>query len=176
MGAKDSAYKRNKIAAEWKEKLAKLKADDAGGYEHEVVIHPNVGHWMQRKDAVAVPWMAKFTRDPLPKKVAWQQSGVTHNQFYWLAASPTDQVQGARMIVSRDGNEFVIHETKKVSQVIIRLNDAMVDFDQPITVKHGDKTHTFKNIKRTKAMIEKTLAERSDLNAVFSAQVKVKLN
>jgi len=176
MGGKDRAYKRNEIAAKWKTKLEKLKADDPDGYEHEVAIYPEFGHWMEGRDAVAAPWMAKFTRDPLPKKIAWKQSGVTHNRFYWLAAKPDDQVAGAKMIVSRDGNEFTIHETDKVSEVVIRLNDAMVDFDKPITVKHGDNLHTFENVTRTRSMIEKTLAERSDKDAVFSAEVVVKLD
>jgi len=175
MGGKDGAYDRNKKAAEWKEKLAKLKADDPDGYQHEVMIHPDFGHWMQRKDAVAVPWMAKFTRDPLPKKVVWHQTGVPHKQFYWLAANPKEQVSDAKMIVSRDGNEFTIHQADKVSEIIIRLNDAMIDFDSPVVVQHGEKTHKFEKVKRTKSVIEKTLAERSDINALFSAEVRVPL-
>lgn len=52
----------------------------------------------------------------------------------------------------------------------------MVDFDNPVTVNHGDKSHTFEHVKRTKSMIEKTLLDRSDKNAVFSAEVVVKLD
>ena len=68
MGGKDGAYKRNKIAAQWKEKLAKLQKADPKGYQHEVTIHPEHGHWMKHDDAVAIPWMEKFTRDPIPQK------------------------------------------------------------------------------------------------------------
>ena len=173
MGGKDAAYKRNEKAAEWKEMLAKLKTDDPGGYAHEVVIHPDFGHWMQRKDAVAVGWMTKFTRDPLPKKIVWHQTGVPHAQFYWLAASEKDRVPGGKMIVSRDDNEFTIHETEKVSEVIIRLHDRMVDFDKPIVVHHGDQKQTFENVKRSAKLVRSTLASRSDLNAVFSAEIRV---
>ena len=77
------------------------------------------------------------------------------------------------MVVSRDGNEFTIHEAEKVTEVIIRVNDAMLDFDSPVVVRHGEKTHTFENVKRTESVIEKTLAERSDINAMFSAEVRV---
>ena len=176
MGGKDGAYNRNKVAAEWKTELAKLKAFDPNGYEHEVVIHPEMGHWMQRKDAVAVEWMSEFTRNPLPKKVVWDQTGVTHSQFYWLAANAGDQVPGAKMIVSRNGNHFAIHETDKVSEVIIRLNDQMVDFDSPIVVHHNNKSHTFDKVQRSAKLIEDTLAARSDLNSVFSAEVRVKVD
>ncbi len=173
MGGKDGAYNRNKKAAEWKEKLAKLKADDPDGYAHEVVIHPEHGHWMKKDDAVAVPWMSSFTRNPLPEKVIWHQTGVTHPQFYWLAASDKDQVPGAKMVVSRNGNEFTIHETEKVSEIIIRLNDQFVDFDKPIVVHQGTTKLKFDDVQRSRKVIEKTLAERSDLNAVFSAEIRV---
>lgn len=175
MGGKDGAYKRNQKASEWKEKLAQLKADDPGGYAHEVVIHPKFGHWMERKDAVAVPWMAKFTRDPLPKKVVWNQSGVTHDRYYWLAAEPDDRKGGAKMVVTRDGNEFEILETDKVAQVIIRLNDAMVDFEQPVVVKHDGKTQTFR-VSRDAGLIKKTLMERGDIGSVFSAEIKINVD
>lgn len=176
MGGKDAAYNRNKKAAEWKEKLAALKAQDPEGYAHEVVIHAQFGHWMQRKDAVAVDWMSQFTRKPLPKKVVWHQTGVTHARFYWLAADQVDQVPGAKMIVSRDGNEFTIEATEKVASVIIRLNDDIIDFDKPVTVKIGDRTRTFKNLKRSKTLIERTLAERTDPNSVFSAELRIPVN
>ena len=173
MGGKDAAFKRNKKAAEWKEKLAALKQKDPEGYAHEVTIHPEHGHWMQRKDAVAVDWMAKFTRQPLPKKVVWLQSGVTHERFYWLAADKADQVKGAKVIVSRAGNEFVIEAAEKVANAIIRLNDDMIDFDKPVIVKNGDRTHTFQSLKRSRSVIEQSLAERFDPNAVFCAEVRI---
>ena len=88
MGGDDRAYRRNEVAAEWKVKLADLKQSDPGGYEHVVQIHKGKGHWMDRQDAVAVPWMAKFKRNPVPRKVVWEQDDVTHDQFYWLAVPP----------------------------------------------------------------------------------------
>ena len=175
MGGKDAAYNRNKIAAQWKDKLAKLKAADPDGYEHEVTIYPNSGHWMNRKDAVAVPWMAKFTRNPLPDKVVWRQSSTTHDRFYWLAAEPKDRQPGAKMVVSRSGNEFTIDETEKVSTVVIRLNDDMIDFGQPVVVKHNDQSRSF-DVVRSASLIETTLSERSDVHAVFSAEVKYKID
>ena len=85
MGANDAAYKRNQIAAEWGEKLKALQKKDPKGYEHGVTIYEGLGHWMERKDAEAVPWMAGKTRNPWPKKIVWCQSGRTHERFYWLS-------------------------------------------------------------------------------------------
>lgn len=171
VGGKDAAYKRNEIAARWKDKLAALRADDPDGYEHQVTIHEKLGHWMERKDVVAVPWMAKFTRNAIPNKVVWRQSGVTHDRFYWLAAEPEDCQAGAKMIVSRRGNEFTIHETAKVSTVVIRLNDDMVDLEKPVLVNYNDQSRSY-DVVRSARLIEKTLSERTDVHAVFSAEVK----
>lgn len=57
MGGEDAAYKRNEVAAQWGEKLAALQKE-RGGYEHKVTIYPGKGHWMDKEDAEAVPWMA----------------------------------------------------------------------------------------------------------------------
>ena len=174
MGGKDSAYKRNEVAAQWKEKLAELRESDPKGYAHEVTIHPDHGHWMKRDDAVAVPWMGKFTRNPLPEKIVWLQSGVTHDRYYWLAADKADQKKNAKMVVSREGNTFTIEETDQVEHVVIRLNDDMIDFSKPVTVKQGSHSDVFQ-VSRNKEVIQMTIAGRSDPGAVFSSQIRVKI-
>ena len=68
-GAEDGAYRRNKVAAEWGAKLDTLAGQNPGAYPHRLNIYPGLGHWMERKDAEAVPWMAKLTRNPWPEKV-----------------------------------------------------------------------------------------------------------
>ena len=83
------------------------------------------------------------------------------------------------MIVSRDGNRFTIEETNDVKKVIIRLNDAMVDFSKPIEVAHKVEgkvvVKTFDNVPRRTEMIEKTLAGRGDINSVFTAKIEVQV-
>ena len=60
MGGADRAYDRNRIAAERGAELAKLHAADPGGYVSMTRIYPGLPHWMNRKDAEALPWMAGF--------------------------------------------------------------------------------------------------------------------
>ena len=68
MGADDSAYERNKVARERATQLDELQRADPAGYEHFVRIYEGLGHWMQKKDAEALPWMANHTRIAWPKK------------------------------------------------------------------------------------------------------------
>src|SRR3954451_5695194 len=86
VGGNDSAYNRNKVGREYGDMLDKLQKDDPKGYEHFVKIYEGKGHWMDREDKVALPWMAKFRRNPLPERVVWAQSkAVPRERFYWLA-------------------------------------------------------------------------------------------
>ena len=79
-------------------------------------------------------------------------------------------------MVNRDGNVFTIQEAEGIKEVIIRLNDDMIDFDSPVIVKFGDRIHAFEDLTRSRALIEQTLNERSDTNAVFSAELHIPVN
>ncbi|MEC9095402.1 MAG: transglutaminase domain-containing protein [Planctomycetota bacterium] len=174
MGAQDGAYNRNKKAAEWKTMLADLHQKDPGGYINLVKLHEGKGHWMTLEDRVAVPWMAKHTRNNTPDLVVWRQDDVTHDRFYWLAVHK-DYIKGRSLIrVKRDGQTFTI-EHSDVAQLLIRVNDDMIDFNKKVTVIHKDKVVFNDKISRSSATIEKTFQERHDPTAVFSAEIKVNI-
>ena len=173
MGENDRAHKRNLNAEKWKVKLADLAKADPGGYEHEVVIQKGMGHWMKRKDAVALPWMAKFNRNPLPQKVSWRQSSVVSSDFYWLGVEPGKEKRAATIVATREKNKFNIESVEKVDTVHIRLNAQMVDFDKPIEVSYGGETKTFENVRQTPEMIYQSIEKRGDPGLIFSAQVKM---
>ena len=176
MGGKDKAYKRNEIAAKWKTWLAEIQAADPTGYQHEVVIHPEHGHWMKRDDAVAVDWMSKFTRDPFPKKVNWYQSGVTHDRFYWLAAEGENVKGKTHVIASRNGQNFVIEKADGLSSLILRVNDQMIDFNSPVIVKFNDIEIFNAKVNRTIGVMAQTLTGRGDPASIYSDEITLDLN
>ena len=67
MGGNDSSYNRNGMAKTWKGLLAGLKKRFRW-VRSTVRIYPGLGHWMNLRDAEALPWMAKFTRDPCRRR------------------------------------------------------------------------------------------------------------
>lgn len=176
MGENDSAYKRNKIAAEWKTKLADLQTADPEGYQHEVVIHKGKGHWMERDDAVAVRWMAKFTRNALPKKIVWRQTGVTYQQFYWLAVDDQNKIRGSHLVVTLDDQKLSVEKAEKIKQVTVLLSDEMLDMDQPIVVSVAGKDQDAIKAERNIGMLFRTLQERGDANLMFSAEIMVNVS
>jgi hypothetical protein len=173
MGGRDAAFKRNDIAREWKTALAELAANDVGGYPHEVTIFEELGHWMERKDAVAVPWMAQHTRNLRPVKVVWLQDDVTSPRFYWLA-NPEPK-QGQRVVARRSGQTIDIDEATGVARLRILLDDTMLDLDAPVTVRMGGHTLFQGVAPRSRDTMRRTLRERGDPTAMFVAEIDVQI-
>jgi hypothetical protein len=182
MGGKDGAFNRNDIARSWKTTLADLAAKDPGGYTHAVTIYEENGHWMDRKDAVAVPWMAKFSRNLRPERIVWLQDDVTSPRFYWLLNM--DPKGGQRIVAERKGQTITILEASGFgaagsAKLAIRLDGTMVDLTKPIVVKCGQDlggATLFEGVvSATIGTMAKTLAERCDPSAIFTAEVVVEV-
>jgi hypothetical protein len=128
---------------------------------------------MDGLDADALPWMAKYRRDPRPTKVVWLQDDVTHGRFYWLAV---DRPQaGQRIVAERSGQEIRIVEAPAGIELRVRLDDAMLDLDKDVRVTHGGKPIFEGRVPRLRATIDRVLAERYDPSAAFTAEVTVRV-
>jgi predicted esterase len=174
VGELDGGYDRNKIAGEWRDKLAALQKADPDGYRHHVEIHPGKGHWMDREDAKAVEWMSEFTREPFPKRIVWKQDDVTHPRFYWLAVAPEDAKERTELRADIDGQEIRL-ESSDVPAAAVRVSDEMVDLDQPVRIVVDERTAVEGKIPRTIGMMARSLAERGDPGMVFFGEQRVEL-
>jgi hypothetical protein len=173
-GAEDAAYDRNKVCAEYIGKLDALQAEDPQGYIHEGHIVAGKGHWMDGKDAAAVPWMAKYARNPYPKRVVWVQCDVTKEYFYWLGVPAGEAKKGKMLQADIDGNTVTIGDCD-YSSVRIYLNEKMVDLGKPVKVVHDGKTLFEGKLTPSDALRKKTLYTRNDLSYSFPCMVEVKL-
>ena len=173
MGGEDKSFNRNAIGRQWKTMLAEMAAKDPGGYVNEVVIHEGKGHWMDREDAVAVAWMAKYTRNLRPTKIVWLQDDVTSPRFYWLA-NPSPKV-GQKVVATRDGQTITIAQATGCEELVIWLDDMMVDLDKPVKVLMNGATLFDGIVPRNIGVLATTLGERGDPTGVYFAEVRVKL-
>jgi len=130
---------------------------------------------MERKDTVAIEWMARFNRNPWPEKVVWKQSSVTHNRFYWLGVPADEAQKDAELVVSRQGQTIRIEKAEKVDNLRLFLNDEMMDLDKKVIVEFNGRVLYNEVPKRTISAIWESLNERNDLQQVFSAQIEVSL-
>jgi hypothetical protein len=175
VGGRDGAYNRNKVAAEWEQKLAELHKADADGYAHLVKIYPDKPHWLDREDAAALGWMAEFVRNPIPNRVIWKQDDVTHRRFYWLAVDPDQEKAGSEITASFSGQQIDL-QSSDVTKLRVRLDDRMLDLDKPVTIMAAGKQVFEGTVLRTIATIAQTLFERGDPAAVFCGEVEVMIS
>jgi hypothetical protein len=175
VGGRDGAYNRNNVARQWQQQLAALHKDDPKGYVHWAKIYEDKGHWLDRQDAAAIPWMAKHVRNPFPKRIVWKQDDVTHARFYWLDVDSENRHGRTHIVATREGQTIDIQAPANVKRLTVRLNDAMIDFAQPIKITSAGKVRFEGRAERTVAVLAKTLAERGDSKAIFSSEVSVEL-
>ncbi len=174
MGANDGAYNRNTVAAEWGKKLDALQKDDPDGYVHEVKLHEGKGHWMNLQDAVAVPWMSKFQRNPWPKKVVWVQDDVRHSRFYWLQVDEQEAKAGDEIVAEVKDEKIVVTKCS-AKKLTLLLSDELVPLDKPLTISLPSGLAVPQAITRTVGTMARSLAERNDGRCIATATVTIEV-
>lgn len=174
MGANDGAYNRNTVAAEWGRRLRTLQEQDPTGYAHEVTLHEGLGHWMQLKDAVAVPWMAKFQRNVWPTKVVWVQDDVRHSRFYWLQMN-AEQAKAGDGVTAEIAEGAVQVTSSTPNELTLLLSDTLLPLDKPVAVIHPGGMRTEHKLERTAGALATALRDRSDVSAMYSAVLRVQV-
>jgi len=172
VGGKDAAFKRNEICQQWAEKLDTLEKENPGSYVHFFKSYPEFGHWMNRQDAVAVPWMLKYSRQPWPKAVTWYQDDVLSPRMYWLAVDPA-QVKAGQLIEARCEGQHIAIKSADVMKLTLRLSDALLNLDEEVRVTWNDKEVFSGKVARSAEAIEKSLAERADPSTIATALLEV---
>ena len=173
-GALDAAYDRNLRCTERIAEMDSLQKADPAGYVHEGHIVEGKEHWMDLVDAAAVPWMARYRRNPAPDKIVWRQEEELKPYFYWIGAPAGERARGKEVRVSRSGNTIAI-EKCDYSALTVYLNDTMADLDKPVRVTYGDKVLFEGPVKRTPAVMRQTLRERQDPSFLYPVRIDVKL-
>ena len=174
MGGKDAAYNRNEQAENWKVKLAALQKADPTGYPHLVTIYPEKGHWMDREDASALPWLAQHTRIVWPKKIVWHQDDVTHNRFYWLSVPDGKATAGSTITAAAEGQKISI-ESEDITAVRIWLSDELLDLDREIEILVNGESQTHR-VERTIGSLKSSFESRADKSMMAPAFLDLKID
>lgn len=173
VGGADAAYDRNKIVKQRADTLDQMEKDDPGGYVHMSRVYEGLPHWMNGKDAEAVPWMAKYSRNPWPKKIIWLQDDVTHDRFYWLEIPKGSAKPAARIIATVEGQEIKLTGDVPAGSTVW-LSDALVDLDQALTVSVNGKIGFKGKVQRKETVIAACLKARPEASACPTASVVLK--
>ena len=173
-GARDAAYNRNAECAKRIDEMAALHEADPEGYVYEGHIVEGKEHWMDLVDAAAVPWMARYRRNPTPGKIVWVQGDEMKSAFYWLGVPISQAAKGKKIEARIDGNTIEILSSD-YTQATLYLNDKMMDLDKPVRVVFGDKVLFEGPVTRKPDVMRQTLRERGDLSYIFPVRVDVNL-
>ncbi len=173
VGGDDAAYDRNRLGAEKAAELDRLAAADPGHYVHLARIYPGLPHWMNRQDAEAVPWMARYRRNPWPTRVIWVQDDVRSDRFYWLKIPDVTVTKpGDTMTASVNGQTITLTGTIPAGTTL-RLSDRLLNLDRGVRVVVNGRTVHVGRVTRTAQAIAQSLHERFDPNAVATASLTV---
>ena len=118
--------------------------------------------------------MAKYIRNPYPKKVVWVQGDVNKEYFYWLGVPAGEAQKGKTLSADIDGNTVNIGDCD-YSSVRIYLNEKMVDLSQPVKVIHEGMTLFEGELTPSDSLRKETLYTRNDLSYSFPCVVEVQL-
>ncbi|GAA4089743.1 hypothetical protein [Mucilaginibacter panaciglaebae] len=173
VGGKDAAYHRNELVAQWGNRLDSLQKVYPGDFIHETHVYPDMPHWMNRKDTIAVAWLASFKRNPIPKDVIWIQDDILRDQFYWLGTDVATAKQGQKVRVSISGNKINIIDNQE-EMLYIYLNDDMLNLNKKVIVTINGKKVFKQKVSRNADIIKQSVAARLDKGLIFSGKLVVK--
>jgi hypothetical protein len=169
MGANDAAYNRNQVAIQRAAELNRLQADDPEGYVHLARIYEGQGHWMNGKDAEALPWIAGFERNPWPKRIVWQQDDVVHRRFYWLRLPDQVPIKDRQLLIATVREQVIELEGDVPKEICLRLSDRLLDLDRPVAVTFNGRERFSGTVQRQASALLASLAERADPAAAATA-------
>lgn len=172
-GANDAAYNRNRLNKERGLVMDSLQNAHPDGYIHETHILEGKGHWMDREDAAALPWMAQYKRQTWPKHIIWQQEAVFRPTFYWLEAPREELSRGKRVDVTVKGNTINISRMD-YSSLTLYLSNELLDISKPVTVKLRGKKVFKGRIKPSAEVYRNSLYLREDYRFATPYRIEVR--
>lgn len=173
MGANDRAYDRNVLAAQRGAELDELQKADPEGYIHQTNIIPDVSHWMNRQDTLALDWMVRYRRNPFPKRIVWRQEERVRPCFYWLEA-PADELKPSLWVEANvEGNTIQITRCD-YSRLYVYLTEELVDLQQPVTIFMEGKRVFHGKVKPSESTLRATLHHRQDPRYACPVLLEVK--
>lgn len=191
IGTQDLNFQRYPLAKAFAEALQGLHQGDPAGYRLEYKEHPGQKHMIDDRDTPE--WLGKFTREPRPQRIVWQQpllplpfgkedmpkllernyafAGYLRHRFYWLRNDSPAVFQ--YLVASRQGNDFHLEQARHVERLTLLLDDRLADLDQPVRVLGGGKELVKTRVARTVLALVASLVEYADPELMFCAELTV---
>jgi predicted esterase len=164
-------------------------------YREHDLTHPHAGgHFFPRQELPAlIAWFDQQRRTPLPRQISMVRDATHLMPMSWVRIDSTEQIAAftENLIDSRD--EFItgmiyakLHaeivrpntievNTLRVRRYTLFLNDALVDFSQPIVVKTNGVTSFEGMVDPSIETLLQEARQRVDVHILYSAKLTINL-
>lgn len=160
--------------------------------EHEWT-HPHAGgHFLPRQELPAlVEWFGKQRRDPYPRSLTVVRDASHLTDFGWVRIDATDRIAMfseqlidqhgdliknhvyAKLAVEVRGENHIEVTTERVRRYTLFLNDALINFSEPLTVVTDGRTGFQGRVTPQVETLLRNARRRRDVDTLFPAQVTI---
>jgi len=170
-GRGDKNYDRNAYASAFKDRMWALKARYPDRLPFKLIQHQKDGHHISdHREPFSPPlWLAPHVRDPVPTLLLWNTRRVPN--WFWLRIE--DHTRSLLLSASYSGNTVTLESPACTVPITVRLDDRMMDLDEPVTITMNGITLFHGRARRRPETMVKTWEESRDPGLVFSAEVTV---
>lgn len=173
MGVDDTAYNRSGLAFDWLKSYQKLNGEDPGGFEYNINIYGETGHWMNGLDREAIGWLAEHRRITNPGRIIWIQDDVLHTRKHNLEVSNPQQGFRLEQLVDYENNTIYLY-SDHYKEVTVWLDDFILDLNKPVIIMFNDSKAFEGIVARKQSNIIESIEGRFDPEFVFWSKVTVK--
>ena len=164
-------------------------------YREHDLTHPHAGgHFFPRQELpLLIGWFDQQRRTPLPRQISIVRDATHLMPLSWVRIDSTKQIAAftENLIDSRDefitgmiyaklhaeivGPNSIEVKTLRVRRYTLFLNDALVDFSQPIVVKTNGVKSFEGMVKPSIETLLKEARQRADVHILYSAKITINL-
>jgi hypothetical protein len=170
IGENDDAHGRRERCEKFDKEVRAIKEKDPDGYPVEMEFKKGHGHGgLPDRDKIAQ--MYPFTRNPVPRRLAWDMTDPFIKDFFWLSVPSPDR--GKSIEAAVQGNEVRI-TTRGVEAFNLNLDGRLVSLDKPLRVVIDGQEQVVELRPRLLTLC-RSMLERGDPGLAYSCQVPLKV-
>ena len=204
MGEKDSAYNRNKVAAQYAIQLQKLQAKNKKGYVHELFLHKNGTHnypwrdndprktmysvvsdpeqWLQgssnstvKKDSNAIRWLIQNQRTAHPTHLIWDTKTRAGSRGDRANSHYWIEQKTASGTIEISVQDNTFSIVKAQGDFRISIDPKIVDVTQPVVVQKGKDILFSQKVVPDLRVVARSILQYNDPERIYVASIDVSM-